>query len=541
MSRNCAISLQGHVPWVRHPDQPQSLEEDWFHSSVLETYLPLLDVLFRLREENIPWELTLTLSSTLLAMMENRLMKRRTLSYIDRTIRLCAEEVERGDQTGFRAQASVYLERLQHLRGLYFGQWQGDILNALRDLRDSGHLEITASAATNGLLPLLMRTPEAVLAQVRTGIRQYVQSFGRMPRGFFLPECAYAPALSRLLKKEGLEWTMVEEHGLTQSPHADGAFPYVPGRTSDGLIVFGRDHGSSSQVWSADEGYPGDERYRDFIRDVGLEAPMENLKQYLGGSGQRQFTGLKYFRASRNGNESELYDFDLAATSADEHAAHFVSSRGAQLAALEASAVEDPIVVCAFDADLFGHWWYEGTEFLEQVFRKAATRGDFQFTTPSHYIAGGNLLEKALPQASPVSSSWGEGGYFETWMTPENNWIYPELQKRADQLRRMVEMLEENMKALPDAVVELRKRCLSQMTRELLLAQSSDWAFLMRTDASRPYAETRTRQHLANFDEVRAIGMQFSANDRLDELEKKTPIFPDIPWNIFEPYEDQDG
>jgi len=537
MSKNCAIVLQAHVPWVRHPELPQCLEEDWFHCAVLETYLPLLDMLFRLRDENIPWKLTLNLSPTLLTMLEDRLMKRRTLAYIDRTIRLCEDEVERGDDTGFVVQATAYLERLLHLRGLYFGQWQGDIIKALCDLRDSGHLEITAGAATHGVLPLLMRMPESAQAQVRTGIRQYVQSFGRMPRGFCLPECAYAPALSRMLKQEGLKWTMVEEHGMTHSPRADDAFPFKPGRTSDGLVVFGRDQGSSSQIWSADEGYPGDERYRDFMRDIGLEAPIENLKEYLGENGQRQFTGLKYFRASRNGNESQLYDFKLASESVAEHAVHFTSSRGAQLAALEASGVEDPIAVCAFDADLFGHWWYEGIEFLEQIFRITAERGDFQFTTPGIFLAEEDQIEKEMPEASPVSSSWGEGGFFETWTTEENNWVYAEFQTRNEQLRRMVKMLEENSDALPRETVEHRQRCLQQMTRELLLAQTSDWAFLMRNESSRPYAEQRTRQHFSNFDEVRQIATQTTGNERLKELEELTPIFPDLPWNMFETYE----
>ena len=238
-----------------------------------------------------------------------------------------------------------------------------------------------------------------------------------MPRGFWLPECAYAPALSQVLKQEGIDWTIVEEHGLTTAPQADEEFPFNPGMTSDGLMIFGRDQASSSEIWNADEGFPGDERYRDFMRDIGLEAPIEYLREYLGESGQRQFTGLKYFRSSRDGNDSEIYDPELASRALEEHSVRFISSRGAQLAGLEGEGVENPIVVCAFDADLFGHWWYEGTGFLEKVFRKAAKRADFAFTTPGAYLAENQ--ERTLPAISPVSSSWGEGGYFETWTSSE--------------------------------------------------------------------------------------------------------------------------
>lgn len=533
MSRNCAIVLHAHVPWVRHPEVPHSLEEDWLHCSVLETHLPLLEMMHRLREENVPWKMTLNLSPPLLTMFQDRVMKRRTLAFLDRTLKLCRDEISRGHITGFTSVAKQYEERFRDLRMLFMDHWQGDLVRAYADLSNSGHLEITSSAATQGVLPLLMRVPETVQAQVRTGIRQFVKCFEKMPRGFWLPECAYAPALSKILREAGVEWTLVDEHGVTSAPNASSQFPHVPGVTQDGLVVFARDHASSSQVWNADEGYPGDDRYRDFMRDVGLEAPMEYLKEYLGDSDQRQFTGLKYFRASRNGSDSELYNSELAAKAVEEHSSHFLSSRGAQLAALEDSGVENPISVCAFDADLFGHWWFEGIGFLEKVFRKAADRTDFQFTTPGDYVSS---ISEA-PLVAPVSSSWGEGGYFETWTSEENNWIFNEVQQRAETLARIVKMFEQNKADLTQKSVEHRKRCLQHMTRELLLAQASDWGFLLRNESSAEYAEKRVRQHLANFDETWEICTSFKNVERLSELELESPIFQDIPWNIFEPYQ----
>ena len=534
MSRNCSIVLHAHIPWVRHPEVPHCLEEDWLHSALVETHLPLLEMLFRLRSEGVPFCLTLNLSPTLLAMLRDRALRRRTLSYLDRTLRLCRDEVERGDISGMGGLAGAYEERLHRLRSLYVDTWECDLLRAYADLRDSGHVELTASAATHGLLPLLMRVPESVQAQIRAGIRQYVQCFGRMPRGFWLPECAYAPALSQILKREGIDWTLVEEHGLTSAPQASEEFPFTPGVTSDGLCIFGRDQASSSEVWNADEGFPGDERYRDFMRDIGLEAPMEYLREYLGESGQRQFTGIKYYRSSRDGDQSEIYDAELASRALEEHSVRFISSRGAQLAALEAEGIENPLVVCAFDADLFGHWWYEGTEFLERIFRKAAQRGDFSFTTPGGYLAANK--DRELPVASPVSSSWGEGGYFETWTSEENNWIHEEIQKRAEKLARFVKLYEENRVGMLEDAVNHRQRSIQLMTKELLLSQSSDWGFLMKNEPSRDYAEKRTRDHLAHFDRVWSVATRGDGAEALDEVEEADPVFSDLPWNLYEPY-----
>jgi 1,4-alpha-glucan branching enzyme len=534
MSRNCSIILHAHVPWVRHPEVSHCLEEDWLHSAIVETHLPLLEMLFRLRSEEVPFKLTMNLSPTLLAMFRDRLLKRRTIAYLDRTLRLCREEVERGDISGFRTLAEGYEDRLHRLRTLFVDEWQGDLIKAYADLRDSGHIELTASAATHGLLPLLMRVPESVQAQVRAGIRHYVQCFGRMPRGFWLPECAYAPALSQILKQEGIDWTIIEEHGLTTAPQANEYFPFIPGASSDDLILFGRDQASSSEIWNADEGFPGDDRYRDFMRDIGLEAPIEYLRDYLGDTEQRQFTGLKFYRSSRNENDSELYDPELASRAVEEHSSRFISSRGAQLAGLEGEGVENPVVVCAFDADLFGHWWYEGTEFLEKLFRKAAKRSDFSFTTPGAYLAANK--ESEFPGASPVSSSWGEGGYFETWTSSENNWVYLEMQKRAEQLARFVKVFETNRIDLPPETVAYRERCIQLMTKELLLAQSSDWGFLMQNEPSREYAEKRTSDHFEHFDQIWNVTLQGSDPEFLEGIEQTNPVFSDLPWNMYEPY-----
>lgn len=535
MSRNCSIVLNAHIPWVRHPEVPQCLEEDWLHSTILETHLPLLEMLLRLRNEKVPFHLTLNLSPTLLAMLQDRVLRKRTLSYLDRTLRLCRDEVERAEITGFGDLARLYEDRLYALRTLFVDEWQGDLIKAYTSLRDSGHLEITASAATHGLLPLLMRVPESVQSQVRAGIRQYVQCFGRMPKGFWLPECAYAPSLAKLLKQEGIDWTIVEEHGLTTSPAPSDEYPFVPGATSDGLFIFGRNQDSCSEVWSADEGFPGDVRYRDFMRDLGLEAPKEYLSEYLGESGQRQLTGIKYYRSEQGENGSEIYDPELASKALEEHSLRFISSRGAQLAALEATGTANPLVVCAFDADLFGHWWYEGTEFLERVFRKTAERGDFSFVNPAGYLKENDGRE--WPEAAPVSSSWGEGGYFEIWTSEENNWVQEEVQKRSEKLAHFVRMFETNRGDLEEDVAKHQQRCIQIMTKELMLSQSSDWSFLMKNEPSREYAETRTREHLANFDQVWELTTQPESDPSvLEEIETRNPVFSDLPWNLFEPY-----
>ncbi|MEM7698842.1 MAG: 1,4-alpha-glucan branching protein domain-containing protein [Verrucomicrobiota bacterium] len=532
MSRQVAIVLHAHIPWVRHPEVAHCLEEDWLHSGILETYLPLLDSLVRLRSGKVPFQVTLNFSPTLLAMLEDRILRQRTVAYFDRLLRLTRDEIKRGDISGHGDLAERYEERIERFRTLYLDSWEGDLVGVLKDLRQSGHVELTASAATHGLLPLLMRSPEAARAQIRAGIRQFVKSFGSMPRGFWLPECAYAPSLGRMLREEGLDWTIVEEHGLSNAHHSSSAFPFVPGQTADGLAIFGRDQESSGEIWSADDGYPGDPRYRDFFRDVGLEAPDEYLANFLGESGERQLTGLKYFRSERQGPDSLPYDPALASAAVMEHTKHFINRRGAQLASHEGDGLANPISVCAFDSDLFGHWWFEGTEFLGRLFYEGSRRSDFRFMTPGGYLARHPVGE--YPLVEPVSSSWGEGGYFETWTTPENNWVHEEIHRRSDQLVRFVNLFEENRDEFDETVIAHREQCIRLMTRELLLAQSSDWPFLMKNPASREYATERTHDHLATFDQIWSLTTRSDPNGELDKILNHHPFLTDVPWNLFD-------
>jgi len=532
MNRFSALILHAHVPWVRHSDTPRCLEEDWFFEAVAECYLPLLEMLHRVRDDGVPFRLAMTLSPPLCAMLRDPLMQKRMRSYLERGKNLAAAELERGTDADRRKLANWYLRRFEQLESLYNDRWQSDLIGAFADLKNSGHVDILGCGATHGLLPLLLKVPEAVNAQLEVACQHHEECFGERPRGFWLPECAYNRALEPHLRAAGIEWTVVEEHGILYAKDPPASGVHHPIRSQLGNVYFGRDSDSSRQIWSAESGYPGDFRYREFYNDLGLEAPIENLRDYLGGSDLRRFTGLKFHRVTGGDGPKQIYTPEQASRAATDHALQFVESRAAQLSAIEYDGTADPIVVSAFDAELFGHWWFEGVEFLEKVIRNTAARDDFRLVSPGDYL----FESKPVESAEPVSSSWGEGGYFETWLSEENAWIYPHLHRRADQLILATTSLQQSLDNIADEVIAHRKRCLSQMARELLLAQSSDWAFLMRNGDATPYARKRTEDHLDHFDELWAAYGNPTSEDSLtalSELEKLNPIFPNLPWDTF--------
>ena len=533
-----ALVLHAHLPYVRHPEYPEFLEEDWLYEAISETYLPLLAAFDRLVADQVPYVLTLTLTPPLCAMLRDPLLQERYLRYLDRSLALAEKEVTRtAGQGRLEDTARFYLERLRANRRQYLERWRQDLVGAFRHFQDLGHLEIITCAATHGLLPLMENIPQAVRAQILIARDDYRECFGRDPAGIWLPECAYVTGIDQILQEANIRWFILDAHGLMYGQPRPRRAIYAPCFTPAGPAAFSRDRESSRQVWSAQHGYPGDPAYRDFYRDIGFELTPAELAPVMLPGQERKFTGFKYHRVTGHGVEKDRYHRVWALAAADSHAGHFMEERRAQLDKLRHVLDVDPIVVAPFDAELFGHWWFEGPEFLELVIRKSAyDQPAYELTTPGRYVN----THPTLQMVAPSASSWGQNGYWEVWLHDSNSWIYPHLQTAA---RRMVEAARAEVKGVgfltraPEklrADEPLRDRLLRQMARELLLAQSSDWAFLMKTGTATHYAAKRTRDHVLRFTRLYeqwrsgTLDVEFLAN-----CEWRDAIFPHLDWKYY--------
>ncbi len=518
-----ALILHAHLPFVRHPEHADFLEEDWLYEAITETYVPLLRHLRQLVAEGIPFQLTFTLTPTLCEMLRDPLLQSRAERYLDRGVELARAEIDRtsGDAQ-LNALAKFYLERFSTARDFYVRELGRDIVGAFAQLQEDGHIEIITCAATHGFLPLMERFPQAMRAQVMIGRDSYVECFGRPPRGIWLPECAYVAGVGPILQQAEIRWFVVDAHGVMFGQPKPRFAIYSPYFTPSGPAVFGRDRDSSRQVWSSREGYPGDPAYRDFYRDIGQDLSLDYLAKFMPVD-HRRFTGIKYHRITGS-EHKELYNRGWAHGAADAHAGHFLDSRVKQFADLGAALPVEPIVVSPFDAELFGHWWFEGPEFLDLFLRKAAfDQQAFQLTTPSAYLQR-NPTQQLV---APAASSWGNKGYWEVWLDHCNAWIYPHLHAAS---RRMTECARRHKTDAPEST----DRVLRQMARELLLAQSSDWAFLMKTGTAREYATQRTKDHLLRFTRLYEQHQQGNVDEAfLDFCEDRDNLFPALNWRHF--------
>jgi 1,4-alpha-glucan branching enzyme len=519
--------LHAHLPYVRHPEYPDFLEEDWFFEAITETYVPLIRVLDGLLRDGVEYRLTMTLSPTLLSMMTDDLLVGRFHRYLDRLVALAEKEVGRTARADprFTEAARFYVAEFTDVRRIFREQYGSNLVAAFRKHRDAGKLEIVTCGATHGFLPLMDTVPQAVRAQVRIAAAHYRGLLGRDPAGIWLPECGYMPGHERFLLEEGLRFSFLESHGLTDADPRPRHGVLAPILSPGGIAFFGRDMESSRQVWSAESGYPGDYDYREFYRDIGWELPLDYLGDALP-DGLRKNVGIKYFRVTGKValNEKQPYMPAWAREKAASHAGNFLDNRRAQVRHAAAHMPQPPIVVSPYDAELFGHWWFEGPMFLDFLFRKMHfDQDDVKPITPPEFLE----RHPECDVAQPPMCTWGAKGFAEVWLNPSNDWIYPHLEMAAE---RMVELAQR----YPEAE-GVPRRALDQAARELLLAQASDWAFIMKTGTTVEYAKKRTQDHVARFTYLyRALtGREELREDFVREFEERDNIFPGIDYRVY--------
>jgi len=516
--------LHAHLPYVRHPEHEYFLEENWLYEAITETYLPLIHMFEGFERDRVPCRVTMTLSPSLLCMLRDGLLQDRYVRHITKLIELASKEVERTrSQPEFNDTAHHYLEDFTRAKDTFCRRYQCDITQAFRHFQEAGLLDIITCGATHGFLPLLNQSERAVSAQIETAVRHYESVLGRRPQGIWLPECGYYPGVDRVLKENGIRFFITDTHGILHASPRPKFGVFAPIYCPTGVAAFGRDVESSKQVWSAVEGYPGDFDYREYYRDIGFDLDYETIRPYIAADGLRINTGIKYYRITGKNNHKEPYVRAQAVEKAASHAANFMFNRQKQVEYLYDFMGRKPVILSPYDAELFGHWWYEGPQFLNFFVRKIAYDQDtLRLITPMDYLSKYPVNQVATPSLS----SWGWKGYSETWLSGTNDWIYRHLHKAA---KRMTELADRYRGS--QGVIE---RALNQAAREIFLAQSSDWAFIMHTGTMVPYAIKRTQEHVLNFTRI----YEDLLANRLDEgwlhqLEEKNKIFPHADYRVF--------
>ncbi|MDQ3428146.1 MAG: DUF1957 domain-containing protein [Gemmatimonadota bacterium] len=543
------LALHSHLPYVlNHGRWPHG--SDWLCEAALDTYLPLLEVLRRLEADGVAAPVTIGFTPVLANQLASPDFVGEMEDFFSQRLAACDEAPASLSASGEHALlplADFWRTRLLRLRRLFHGT-DRDLIGAFRALEASGRIEIIGSAATHGFLPLLARD-ESIRLQLAVGVAEHRRIFGRAPSGCWLPECAYRPrgpwqpwptaprsgtrrGIEEHLTDAGFRYFFVDSHlasagrslGLSGDPAGDPtlhgplpaesaesverspnrAYRVAHARGAAAISTLVRDPKASMQVWSRSQGYPGDEWYLEFHK-------------------MRWPGGLKLWRVSGPGvdlGDKRAYEPGAAQHRAWGHAEHFAGLL-AGIADGEERA-RDGVIVAPFDTELFGHWWFEGPDFLTGVYR-ALARGHGQVRP----VTGSQHLGEHPPRTAirMPSGSWGAGGDYRMWLSDKTAWTW----------ERLWPLEEAFWDTAPGALSRPAAHpVLAQAAREMLLAQSSDWQFIISTGAAADYAERRFREHCGDAEALVAALAGGSDSDltaaerRAEELAQLNPLFPDV-------------
>ena len=516
-----SLVLHAHLPYVRHPEHPQFFEERWLFEAINECYLPLIGVFDRLLNDGVPFRIALSLSPTLAAMLEDDLLQRRHLDHTARMIEVAEREIRRlRNDARFHPLAAGYRDFYRDAARMFEGRCRRRVAAVFREFVEAGAVEPLAGAATHAYLPLWKAHAPAVRAQLAVGAAEARGTWGVAPNGVWLPECGFYPGLECELAARGLRYFFVESHGLLRASSRPRGGVHAPVVCPNGVAAFARDRECAQRVWSAEEGYPGDPAYRDFHADAGHEIAPSLLAEWLPGAAGPAPIGLRYYRVTdRRGGPKQPYRPADAAARAAEHAEDFVRHGIARLERLAPALDAPPIIVAPFDAELFGHWWFEGPRWLEGVIRRLAETPAVALATPGDYLERHTRLQCAVP----AESSWGRGGAHSVWMEGGAEYLQPRLRAAAEAMHALAREYREAPAA------SIAGRAARQAARSLMLAQASDWPFLIHTGAAPEFARKTLRDHLARFHYLETALRAGAVDERrLRAIETLDAVFPQL-------------
>lgn len=501
--RNVCFLLHTHLPFGHRPDLEFSMEEGWLYELTLGSYLPLLKFLEKLSTNFQYPSLTLSLSPPILELWSLPDFADRFHAHVSRGIRILDSEVEaKSAPTEQRDQAKAIKAHWIHAQE-YFQEIDGNLIAAFCSLAKGRIIELITTTATHTFLPAFQKNQVFRRFQIRVGIECFKRHTGIAPEGFWLPECGYFEGLENDLSDFGIKYFGVESNSLyAATPSCSTRTPVAcPNR----IYAIGRNETLSKKVWSAHSGYPGNIDYREFHKDRISQIDTNKAGLFALPGGERIPMGLKYWRVTGT-QDKDWYHSQSALKAAKADAMDFSN-------AIRQS--KDSCIFLPFDTELFGHWWHEGINWIDNVF------SNFKSDPQTKLVSVSEMLKSCRMErhARPATSTWGRNADASFWVNHDNDWIYPMIETAFESL-----LVQCNDEQLPHE----KMRILQQACRELLAASASDWPFMISAGTTSQYAEERIRDHLKRFHYLLSdASNQHITSRKLDLLESSNPIFKD--------------
>jgi 1,4-alpha-glucan branching enzyme len=483
------LVLHTHLPWLNHHGS-WPVGEEWLYQAWASSYDPLLEVLERLALSGQRDILTLGITPVLAAQLDDPYTRKAHQTWLSDWF-WRATEMTTSPDPKTRELGSWEAGRANAALARFEKTWQGGGSPGLRPLVDAGVIELLGGPAAHPFQPL--RDERMVRFQLELGLDDAQLRLGRRPAGIWAPECGYRPGLAQTYADAGISHFMMDGPSLRHV----GVDTYQAHPIGDtGVMAFGRDLDVTYRVWSPKSGYPGGKWYRDF---------HTHNHEY----------GFRHSRVTSRTTPSPEklpYDPDRAQRAVSEDVSDFVATVVRRLSRIQSETGRPGMTVSAYDTELFGHWWSEGPIWLEQILTELPKAG-VNVTTLQGAIDAGHVGAPIEPE----NGSWGLGKDWHIWDGPA---VSPMVADLAIAESRVLDYL----KGVP--ADGGRNVVADQLVRNLVLAQASDWAFMVSHDSAAGYAWQRHHDHVravhALADCVTAVGWDGPTARELAERQNRT-------------------
>ncbi|OXR45012.1 putative 1,4-alpha-glucan branching enzyme [Nocardia cerradoensis] len=458
-----SLVLHSHLPWLVHHGR-WPVGEEWLYQSWAASYLPVARVLRTLAAEGRSHLLSFGITPVLAAQLDDP----HALAAMHHWLGNWQMRADEASMAGKRELGGYEHALAAEALADFEQRWRHGGSPVWRELIDAEAIELLGGPLAHPFQPLLDSRLRDF--QLREGLADARHRWGHTPAGIWAPECGFTPGMEQGYAAAGVTHFMVDGPALRGDTTLGR-----PVWDSD-VVAFGRDLQVSYRVWSPKSGYPGQAHYRDFHHydhETGLKPARVTGKQVAG-------------------PDKAPYDPAAATAAIERDVADFVATVRERLITESERIGRPALVVAAFDTELFGHWWHEGPQWLEQVLRALPEAG----------VTVGTLADARADGfvGAPVEladSSWGSGKDWRVWA--------------GDQVRDLVDLNAEIVRAALDTLDKmaaqsdgLRDPVADQLLREAILAVSSDWAFMVSKDSAAGYARDRAHQHAHAVREIAA-------------------------------------
>ncbi|MGL5720884.1 MAG: hypothetical protein ACRCY4_00570 [Brevinema sp.] len=390
--------LHAHMPYVL-----DTALEYWLHEVVLNCYLPLLEML----EQTPSAKLIIHISPTILAQCSRS-------DFISKYSTYCNLRLAIADLIPYNNLRDREITRINRYRD------PSKMFHRFADLQKMGRIRILSGLAVHPFAPLL--TEKEIQLHAKMGL-SLSRHFFKDVAGIWTAECGLTTAIASTLYRSGVDYTYADPSCLSFSSNKV---------VCNKLKLFIRHTNATNLIWDSEIGYPGNSFYQDFHSDFSLESDKA-LRYLFDKNVLRAGFSLRSV-GDRNSSQKPLYNPDNAKNQIIQDANHFVNNLSGN-------------EILAFDAELFGHWWHEGIDFLQKIFNLVPL-GFFQFPEEDN---------SAFPEVDILPSTWGTRSDSSSWINAQT-----------------APFLENMRLPLKASIYEVRAR---------MLSQASDWLFLITHDS----------------------------------------------------------